>query len=72
MTESAELEDSIYRALFENPSIGGGLADLICISPENHAAYVMALDRLGIYGQRKALNKAGVPTQVWRGEEWWH
>lgn len=48
-------------------------ADLIYLHADHYAAYLMMLDRFGIYAQRRALNKAGVPTKVWRGSnEWWH
>ena len=63
------------RGVFGRPSDEPlpGLSDVICMDEMVYSAYRMMLDRFGIYAQRKALNKAGVPTQVWRGpNEWWH
>jgi hypothetical protein len=46
--------------------------DVIVIHPNQIRDLRVIVDRFGIYAERKALQRIGIASTVYRGDEWWH
>jgi hypothetical protein len=45
---------------------------MFVIHPNQLQDLRLVVDRFGIYAQRKALQRAGIVSPIYRGDEWWH